>query len=41
MCIVQHHNESKSRIKEIYDKSLIPFIYDCQSKLIKNSQSIR
>ena len=39
MCIVQHHNESKSRIKEIYDKSLIPFIYDCQSKLIKNSQS--
>ena len=39
MCIVQHHNETKSRIKEIYDKSLIPFIYDCQSKLIKNSQS--
>ena len=39
LCIVQHHNESKTRIKEIYDKSLIPFIYDCQSKLIKNSQS--
>jgi UDP-N-acetyl-D-mannosaminuronate dehydrogenase len=39
MCIVQHHDENKSRVKEIYDKSLIPFIYDCQSKLIKNSQS--
>ena len=39
MCIVQHHDENKSRIKEIYDKSLIPLIYDCQSKLLKNSQS--
>lgn len=39
LCIVQHHNESKIRIKEIYDKSLIPFIYDCQSKLVKNLQS--
>jgi len=39
MCIVQHHDENKLRIKEIYDKSLIPFIYDCQSKLVKNSQS--
>ena len=39
LCIVQHHDEVKIRIKEIYDKSLIPFIYDCQSKLIKNAQS--
>jgi UDP-N-acetyl-D-glucosamine dehydrogenase len=39
ICIVQHHEESESRIKQIYDKSLIPFIYDCQSKLLKNSQS--
>ena len=39
MCIVQHHDENKLRIKEIYDKSLIPFIYDCQSKLLKNLQS--
>ena len=39
LCIVQHHTESKTRIKEIYDKSLIPFIYDCQSKLLENSQS--
>ena len=39
MCIVQHHDESESRIKQIYEKSLIPFIYDCQSKLLKNAQS--
>ena len=39
ICIVQHHDESKSRIKQIYEKSLIPFIYDCQSKLLKNAQS--
>ena len=39
ICIVQHHDESESRIKQIYEKSLIPFIYDCQSKLLKNAQS--
>ena len=39
LCIVQHHDEVKKRIKEIYEKSLIPFIYDCQNKLLKNSQS--
>ena len=39
MCIVQHHDESESRIKQIYEKSLIPIIYDCQSKLLKNAQS--
>jgi UDP-N-acetyl-D-glucosamine dehydrogenase len=39
LCIVQHHDESKTRIKEIYDNSIIPFIYDCQSKLQKNPQS--
>jgi UDP-N-acetyl-D-glucosamine dehydrogenase len=39
MCIVQHHDENKSRIKEIYEKSLIPFIYDCQSKLQQKSKS--
>jgi UDP-N-acetyl-D-glucosamine dehydrogenase len=40
ICIVQHHDENKSRIKEIYEKSLIPVIYDCQSKLLKNTQSM-
>ena len=39
LCIVQHHNEIKNRINEIYEKSLIPYIYDCQSKLLKNIQS--
>ncbi len=39
ICIVQHHDESKSRIKQIYEKSIIPIIYDCQSKLVKNTQS--
>ena len=39
ICIVQHHEETKERIQEIYEKSLIPFIYDCQSKLVENSQS--
>ena len=36
-CQVEYEN--KLRVKEIYDKSLIPLIYDCQSKLVKNSQS--
>ena len=39
LCIVQHHNETKNRINEINEKSLIPYIYDCQSKLLKNIQS--
>ena len=39
LCIVQHHDEVKQRINEIYEKSLIPFVYDCQNKLLKNSQS--
>ena len=33
LCIVQHHDQMKRRLKEIYDGSLVPFIYDCQSKL--------
>ena len=39
LCIVQHHEQTKKRILEIYEKSLIPFLYDCQSKLVKNSNS--
>ena len=39
MCIVQHHSQNEKRLKEIYENSLIPFIYDCQSKLIKNPKS--
>jgi len=32
LCIVQHHTKSKFRLMEIYDKSLVPFIYDCQNQ---------
>ena len=39
LCIVQHHEQIKNRIKEIYDKSLVPFIYDCQNKIHKNPSS--
>ena len=39
LCIVQHHEQTKSRILDIYEKSLIPFVYDCQSKLVKNPES--
>ena len=33
ICIVQHHNTTKSRLDEIYKKSLVPLIYDCQNKI--------
>lgn len=33
ICIVQHHDISKNRINEIYQNSLLPYIYDCQNKL--------
>jgi len=39
LCIVQHHDQMKKRLKEIYDRSLVPFIYDCQSKLATNPAS--
>ena len=39
ICIVQHHSVIENRLKQIYDNSLVPLIYDCQSKLIKNPKS--
>jgi len=39
ICIVQNHNLIKSRLNEIYEKSLVSFIYDCTNKLSKNSKS--
>jgi UDP-N-acetyl-D-mannosaminuronate dehydrogenase len=39
LCITQHHDETKKRMNEIYEKSLVPFIYDCQNKIHKNSLS--
>jgi len=39
ICIVQHHKKTKSRIRDIYTKSLTPFIYDCQNKMLLDSNS--
>lgn len=39
ICVIQHHDEVENRILEIYEKSLIPFIYDCQTKISKNPKS--
>lgn len=39
LCVVQHHAHDSKRLAEIYDKGILPFIYDCQSKLIKNPSS--
>jgi UDP-N-acetyl-D-glucosamine dehydrogenase len=39
LCIVQHHDNFKDSIKEIYSNSLIPLIYDCQRKLKINKDS--
>jgi UDP-N-acetyl-D-glucosamine dehydrogenase len=39
LCIVQHHSDFNNKIKEIYENSLVPYIYDCQSKLQINKKS--
>ena len=39
LCIVQSHSKNKVRIEEIYKKSLVPMIYDCQSSLDLDSNS--
>ncbi len=39
LCIVQHHTSTKFRLDEIYEKDLVPIIYDCQSKMIPNPHS--
>jgi len=39
LCVVQHHSKTKHEIEEIYKKSLIPFIYDCQNKIDYNPTS--
>ena len=36
ICVVQHHTKSQFLIDEIYKKSKIPFIYQCQNKLKKS-----
>ena len=37
--IVQHHTKIKKQIQEIYENSVVPVIYDCQSKIIQNKNS--
>lgn len=39
MCLVQHHDQDKNRYQEIYNNSLVPFIYDCQNKISRNLKS--
>jgi len=39
LCIVQHHTQIKLRLEEIYKNSLIPLIYDCQNKIVRNTSS--
>ena len=39
LCVVQNHTKTIQRIQEVYDKSLVPFIYDCQNFLQKNPKS--
>lgn len=39
LCIVQHHTKTKFRLIEIYEKSLVPFIYDCQNHLERETES--
>jgi len=39
ICIVQHHSKVKLKINEIYRKSQIPIIYDCQNRLTVDSNS--
>jgi len=39
ICIVQHHTGIKLRLKQIYDKSLVSYIFDCGAKLIEDPKS--
>jgi len=39
LCIVQNHTKLKFKLKEIYKKSLVFFIYDCQNQVVKDSKS--
>lgn len=39
LCVVQHHENVKDRLFEIYNQGIIPLIYDCQHKISKESNS--
>lgn len=33
ICIVQHHAKTRNLLEQIYKKSLVPLIYDCQNQI--------
>ena len=39
ICVVVHHTKNEKRLKEIYEKSEIPLIYDCQHRIQKINSS--
>lgn len=39
LCLVQNHTKQMFRINKIYRNAIIPFIYDCQRKLVKNFEA--
>ena len=39
VCMVQYHTKTAHRLNEIYVKSIVPFIYDCQRKIMLNNNS--
>ena len=39
ICIVQHHDVTFEELNEIYKKSKVPLIYDCQNKIKKDPNS--
>jgi len=39
ICLVQHHTKTKHILDQVYTKSLVPLIYDCQNKITHNPKS--
>lgn len=39
ICVVQNHTKSKYLLEEIYEKSLVPAIFDCQGRIERKMES--
>lgn len=39
LCIVQHHSQIQSKLKEIYNENIVAVIYDCQNMISKQPNS--
>ena len=39
LCVVQHHDNMKEKLIEIYKESKVPLLYDCQNKIKKIDNS--